>query len=163
MQIHYSDGFLFGLDSAARTGDCVKITRANSTSYDCRIGLRLFLLSFPRVTIGEEVMSLAVRVRNNSVHVSYTVIHNTTTSKDKYLVDAYEVEEFDNVELSASVPKYDGMDVNNFFRTTVKKIADEILKETLDESSEESSEDQEDSLMLEQRMRHFMEFHRILN
>lgn len=160
--IHYSDGLLFGLDSATRTGDCVKITRSNSTSYDCRIGLRLLLLSFPRVIIGEDVMSLAVRVRNNSIHVSYTVIHNNTNSKDKYLVEVYEVEEFDDVELSASLPEYDGADVNSFFRTTVKELADGILKDTLDDSSEESSEEeQEGELIPGQRMKQLMEFHRI--
>ena len=121
---------MIGVDSVERTGDCTLTKEGQKYTYDCHIGLRLLALVFPHVKYDGEDMSAILKIRNNSLHLSFA--EDKTGGGCKVTLGDLKVESLNRVEVTSSRSKYDGENVENLFeelRTWINNLIDKFVKE----------------------------------
>lgn len=120
----YSEAVFLGIDSLQRTGECWQEAKENGVSFDIRYGYHLMTIELPNLVMDGKNMSGFVRIRENSVHLSYTV-HNIS---DKCItLNGLKIEKMENVEFGASRPDYDGTNLEGLFKLVVRPTLNGII------------------------------------
>ncbi|XP_014280155.1 uncharacterized protein [Halyomorpha halys] len=123
-RVKYSGGSFLGIDSFKRTGDCWQEINGNDMTFDINYGFGLLTIVLPHLEIAGTNMSAYARIRDNSVHLSYTLHHGA----DKCItLNDFKVEKLGNVEFGASRPEYDGSNLDGFFKLVAKPSLDGLL------------------------------------
>ncbi|XP_014280158.1 uncharacterized protein [Halyomorpha halys] len=127
-QVKYSDASFLGIDSFKRTGDCWQEINGNDMTFDIRYGFGLLTVVLPHLEISGTNMSAYARIRDNSVHLSYTLHHG---AEKCITFNDFRVEKLGNVSFGASRPEYDGSNLDGFFKLVAKPSLDAILASVL--------------------------------
>lgn len=123
-QLSFSASVVVGFDSAKRTDNCTVKVDGKDYTIDLYYGLGLFQQTFSLLKIKGNAMSASYRIRDNSLHLAYTV-HNTTSCS--VTLDDLSYERLAKVDFYSSDPLYDGKDVDNFFEETVLPLLNKSI------------------------------------
>lgn len=124
----YSHAVFLGVDSLKRTADCWQEVRRedNEIDFDISYGYGLLTVVLPHLEVGGTNMSAYARIRDNSVHISYTV--QLVDEKCHIKLNEVKVERLGNVEFAASRPEFDGSNVDGFFKLSVVPTLNAIVE-----------------------------------
>ncbi|XP_066905299.1 uncharacterized protein [Halyomorpha halys] len=125
IEVKYSRATFLGVDSMKRTSDCWTEINVNEFTLDINYGFGLASLVLPHLEIDGKNMSAYATVRNNSVHLSYTV--SLVEQKCHIKLNELKVEKLGNVEFGASRLEYDNSNLDGFFKLIVTPMLNGIL------------------------------------
>ncbi|XP_014290692.1 uncharacterized protein [Halyomorpha halys] len=116
-KVKYSNALFLGADSIKRTSDCWQEVNGNEYVFDINYGFGLMTIVLPHLEIAGINMTAYVNIRDNSVHMSYTV--KMVDEKCHVKLNKLKVEKLENVEFRASRPEYDGTNLDGLFKLLV--------------------------------------------
>ncbi|XP_014290698.1 uncharacterized protein [Halyomorpha halys] len=126
LRVKYPDAVVLGVDSIQRTSDCWHEKKGEDINGDIHFGLQLMTLVLPYLEVDGRNMSAFVRIRDNSVHLSYTL--HVAGEKCHIKLNELKIEKLGNVEFRASRPEYDGSDLDLFLESEVMQAFNNILE-----------------------------------
>lgn len=129
---------MLGLDSFKRTANCTLEVVDKNVTLDLHYGFGFYQQSFKSLKINGQDMSASYRIRNNSVHLSYTV-HNIGQTGDRCFVILHDLsyERLAKIDFSSSRPEYDGIDLEEYFeKEIIPFLNSKINKRAVEKSLE---------------------------
>ncbi|XP_014276410.2 uncharacterized protein [Halyomorpha halys] len=129
-KVKYYNAVFLGIDSIQRTGDCWQEVKGSDVSYDIHYGFRLMGIMLPYLEVYGNNMSAFASVRDNSVHLAFTM--HLGDEKCNVTLDELRVERMDKVEFRASRPEYDDLHLDGYFKMIVIPRLNSIMDSHLD-------------------------------
>ncbi|XP_014279323.1 uncharacterized protein [Halyomorpha halys] len=135
--LSFSDSDVLGLDSFKRTGPCTLEVIGKNATFDLHYGFGFYQQSFNFMSFNDQAISASFRVRDNSLHLRYTV-HNG--QRCYVTVHDLSFERLAKVDFSSSRSEYDGINVKDSFEKEVipflnSKIDKAAIEKTIEKQS----------------------------